>query len=172
MAITPAAPGSYEGADVYSGAMVQDDDGSVISFFACACGDAKPPGGHNDAVCYARSTDPNVTTFLKYNGTHGSVILYIPEALGAAAADFLPEAGSQFVFRNETDGSWLMAVGSGRKSDPDRGSMAVLLFSAPDLHPESTWQFVGPLYSGGGRQGGAWCPYYAVLDGDEVMLAM
>ena len=66
MAIKPAAAVSYEGADVYSGAMVQDpSDGAVVSFFACGCGGAKPPGGHNDAVCYARSTDPNVTTFSK-----------------------------------------------------------------------------------------------------------
>jgi sucrose-6-phosphate hydrolase SacC (GH32 family) len=112
----------------------------------------------------------------RYNGSHGSVVLYIPEALGAAAADYLPEAGSQFVFRNQTDGSWLMAVGSGRKRDPHRGSMAVLLFSAPDLRPESTWRFVGPMFVGGDLQGGAWCPYFASLDdGDDstdVMLTM
>jgi hypothetical protein len=44
MAITPAAPASYEGADVYSGAMVEDpSDGSVKAFFACACGAATKP---------------------------------------------------------------------------------------------------------------------------------
>ena len=51
-AIAPAAPGSYEGADVYSGAMVLDPTtGTVKAFFACGCGGARPPGGHNDAVC-------------------------------------------------------------------------------------------------------------------------
>eukprot|EP01044_Picomonas_judraskeda_P043740 COSAG03_NODE_23159_length_282_cov_1.983607_1_plen_77_part_01 len=64
MAITPSAPNSYEGADVYSGAMIEDPtDGSVKAFFACGCGDAKPPGGHNDAVCYASSSDANLTTW-------------------------------------------------------------------------------------------------------------
>ena len=64
MAINPAPPGSFEGDDVYSGAIIQDPvDGAVISFFACAVVGAKPPGRSNDAVCYARSTDANITTF-------------------------------------------------------------------------------------------------------------
>jgi sucrose-6-phosphate hydrolase SacC (GH32 family) len=53
-AIAPAAATSFEGADVYSGATIQDpSDGSVKAYCACGCGDARPPGGHNDAVCYA-----------------------------------------------------------------------------------------------------------------------
>lgn len=166
MAITPGAASSYEGADVYSGAMIEDpSDGSVKAFFACACGDAKPPGGHNDAVCYASSSDANLTTWTKHDGAHGSVVLYIPEALGADRKKFLAEAGSQFIFRNASDNSWLMMVGSGSHSAGKKpGQMATLLFSAPDLKPTSNWTYVGPQFVGGGAHVGAWCPFYGSLN--------
>jgi sucrose-6-phosphate hydrolase SacC (GH32 family) len=173
LAITPAAPTSYEGADVYSGAMIEDpSDGSVKAFYACGCGDAKPPGGHNDAVCYASSSDDNLTTWTKYDGPHGSVVLYIPAALGAERSKYLPEAGSQFIFRNATDGSWLMMVGSG-VTDGSR-QMATLLFSAPDLKPTTNWTFRGPQFVGGGAHSGAWCPFFVRLDplGDPSSVAM
>ena len=156
-AIAPAAPTSYEGADVYSGAMIQDpDDGNKVkAFFACGVGDAKPPGGNNDAVCYAEADDDGLINWTKYNGTHDSVVLYIPEALGAAAKDYSPEAGSQFIFRNETDGAgasnstWVMMVGS-VSNIPQKKSFAVLLFSAPSLKPTAQWTFKGPMFRGGG----------------------
>ena len=46
----------------------------------------------------------------RYNGTHGSVVLYVPEAMGDAAKEYLPIAGSQFVFRNQSSGAWIMMV--------------------------------------------------------------
>ena len=162
MAITPAAPTSYEGADVYSGAMIEDPtDGSVKAFFACGCGDAKPPGGGNDAVCVAQSTDDNLTTWTKYDGPHGSVVLYVPEALGEDRDKYLPEAGSQFIFRNTStdDAGWVMMVGSGTTAKTPNGQMATLLFSAPDLKPTSNWTFKGLQFVGGGKgRSGAWCP--------------
>eukprot|EP01043_Picozoa_sp_COSAG02_P024310 COSAG02_NODE_1325_length_13237_cov_5.436901_5_plen_385_part_00 len=172
MAIAPAAPTSYEGADVYSGAMIEDpSDGSVKAFFACGCGDAKPPGGHNDAVCYASSSDENLTTWKKHDGPHGSVVLYIPEALGADNSQYLAEAGSQFLFRNASDGSWIMMVGSGVKKTRQ---MATLLFSAADLKPTTPWVYKGAQFVGGGAHGGAWCPYFARLDpkGDPDSVAL
>ena len=167
MAITPAAPTSYEGADVYSGAMIEDPtDGSVKAFFACGCGDAKPPGGRNDAVCFAQSTDDNLTTWTKYDGPHGSVVLYVPEALGEDRDKYLPEAGSQFIFRNTStdDAGWVMMVGSGTTAKTPNGQMATLLFSAPDLKPTSNWTFKGLQFVGGGKgRTGAWCPFLAQL---------
>ena len=171
MAITPAAPTSYEGADVYSGAMIEDPtDGSVKAFFACGCGDAKPPGGQNDAVCFAQSTDDNLTTWTKYDGPHGSVVLYVPEALGEDRDKYLPEAGSQFIFRNTStdDAGWVMMVGSGTTAKTPNGQMATLLFSAPDLKPTSNWTFKGLQFVGGGKgRSGAWCPFLAQLSPTE-----
>ena len=46
------------------------------------------------------------------------MVLYVPEALGAAAKDFGPEAGSQFIFRNQTDNTWVMMVGQLSNSPP------------------------------------------------------
>lgn len=71
----------------------------MYAFFACACGDAKPPGGHNDAVCLAWATNSsdNLTNWTKYDGDRGSVIMYMREALGPAARHYEPIAGSQFV---------------------------------------------------------------------------
>eukprot|EP01052_Picozoa_sp_SAG31_P048192 SAG31_NODE_9976_length_1202_cov_1.066183_1_plen_298_part_00 len=169
MAILPASAKSFEGADVYSGAMIEDPtDGSVKAFFACGCGGAKPPGGHNDAVCYASSVDDNLTHWTKYDGPHGSVVLYIPEALGSDRHKYLPEAGSQFIFRNTSDGSWVMMVGSGTTSEAPNGQMATLLFSAPDLKPTSSWTFKGLQFVGGGKgRQGAWCPFLAQLSPDD-----
>ena len=173
MAITPAPPGSFEGDDVYSGAVVQDpSDGAVISFFACAAADARPPGRDNNAVCYARSIDANITNFTKYNGTHGSVVLYVPQAMGNASNELLPIAGSQFVFRNASGSNWLMMMGSMRRRDD---SMAVLLFSSPDLAPTSQWRYLGPMFEDSGLAGGGWCPYFAPIDPTDpttVMLAV
>ena len=200
MAISPAAPTSYEGADVYSGAMIEDPTtGSVKAFYACGIGAAKPPGGHNDAVCYAESnadaTDPNITKWKKFAGAHGSVVLYVPEALARAGKekDYIPEAGSQFIFQNFTSDTcwnrtapsclangWVMMVGSAKTSGVKRpccftsecpatcnkrGEPAALLFSAPDLLPTSEWSFQGEMFAERGETkiGGAWCPYIASL---------
>jgi hypothetical protein len=58
------------------------------------------------ATLRASSTDVNLTNWTKFEGDHGSVVLYVPEAIGADKDKYLPEAGSQFIFRNETDGTW------------------------------------------------------------------
>ena len=93
------------------------------------------------------------------------MVLYIPEALGADRDVYLPEAGSQFVFRNESGGGWLMMVGSGTRGAGAAapGQMATLLFAAPDLAPTTAWRYVGPQFVGGGAHGGAWCPFFAPL---------
>eukprot|EP00966_Prymnesium_polylepis_P079233 1836300-Prymnesium_polylepis.1 len=92
--------------------------------------------------------------------------------MGAQASqEYLTTAGSQYVFRNASGSNWLMMVGSSRRED---SAMAVLLFSAPNLAPSSAWSYLGPAYVGG-REGGAWCPYFAPIDPADpsaVMLAM